>query len=226
MVRYARSDVMGAYVSVAHGGCGQQHTRPVRNGAPVKIWALDCARCEPYLSGSTRPKIIKNYPGDPKNGIPPRQEWVADAHPMWSSTQDTIPLTPDEQAVNATRRERGTQQLQMIQALSALRASGLDIPPEAMWLLESELPPGVLRGTMVCPAGHDNPAGVKFCGECGAGMTSSRAVEAALPVDPVPPVDLIPLASLHIATLKKKCRDQGLPDSGTKDQLIRRLGGL
>ena len=75
-----------------------------------------------------------------------------------------VPLTPDEERTNKTRSERGAQQIQMIQALAALRATGIQVPAEAMWLLERELPAGVLKGTVLCANGHDNPAGLKFCG--------------------------------------------------------------
>ena len=54
-------------------------------------------------------------------------------------------------------------QIEMIQALAAMRSTGIQVPPEAMWLLEREIPEGVLKGTVVCAEGHDNAAGVKFC---------------------------------------------------------------
>ena len=58
-------------------------------------------------------------------------------------------------------------QIEMIQALAAMRSTGIQVPPEALWLLEREIPEGVLKGTVVCVEGHDNAAGVKFCSECG-----------------------------------------------------------
>jgi SAP domain len=216
MTLYARNDMCSTGIPVSSGGCGNTHSRPVINGAPVKVWALDCLPCESFLSGAGKPKILKFTPGDAKAGIPARQEHVADMDPRWSSSPDAIPLTPDEQLRNATRTERGAQQLQMIQALNALRTSGIDVPAEALWLLEKELPAGVLKGTILCPRGHDNPGGVKFCGECAAPMDGREGIPAAG----------IPLVSLHVNTLRKKCRDQGLPDKGTKAQLIERLEGV
>ena len=44
-------------------------------------------------------------------------------------------------------RSAGRMQIQMIQALAAMRATGIQVPPEAMWLLERETPRG-------CPQGH------------------------------------------------------------------------
>ena len=182
MTLYARNDMCSTGIPVTSGGCGTTHSRPVVGGAPAKVWALDCPPCESFLNGATKPKILKFTPGDAKAGIPSRQEHVPDMNPMWSSSPDAIPLTPDEQMRNATRTERGAQQLQMIQALNALRSSGIDVPAEAMWLLEKELPANILRGTMVCPAGHDNASGTKFCSECGTSMKAPpkrRTVKAA-----------------------------------------------
>jgi SAP domain len=208
---YARSDVMSTSIPAASGGCGSSHTRPVRSGSPDRVFRLDCPPCESYLKGERKGRILKTTPGDSKAGIPAKQERVADADPLWSSTPDSVPLTPDELSVNAVRTERGAMQIQMLQALAAIRATGVDVPAEAMWLLERDLPAGVLHGTMLCASGHDNPAGVKFCGECGTTMSAQAAIET------------IPLATLHPQTLRKKCRERGLPDKGSKDQLIARL---
>ena len=137
---------------------------------------------------------------------------------MWSSTPETVPQTPDEERVNAVRQERGSQQIQMIQALAALRGTGIDIPDDAMWLLERELPAGVLRGTVVCVNSHDVPAGSQFCPQCGVSMAARAAIAA--PDEPA-----VDLARLHPQTLRKMCRDHvpPLPDKGSKDVLIGRL---
>jgi len=215
MTLYARNDLNHIAVALDSGGCGGSHSRPVRNGAPDKTWRLDCGPCESYLKGDRKPKILRTTPGDVKSGIPAKQERVADCDPFWSSTPESIPLTPDEQKVNATRTERATSQIQMIQALAALRAAGVDVPFETQWLMDRELPQQLIKGTMLCSIGHSNPAGLKFCGECGISMTARNEI-TALPED-------IPLDMLHIATLKKKCRDLGLSDKGKKEELIARL---
>lgn len=215
MTVYLRSDVMCIAVPVESGGCGEQHSRPVIKGAPVKTFALDCPdRCEAYLRGDNRPQKLV-YETNPKTGQTIRQARVPDASPMISSTPDTVPLTPDEERTNAVRSERGKMQIEMLQALAALRSTGIDVPAEAMWLLERELPADVLRGTIICAEGHDNPAGVKFCAECGMSMAVRATVEAVAPV--------MDLARLHPQTLKKLCRDRNLPDDGSKADLIVRL---
>src|SRR4029077_433919 len=109
---------------------------------------------------------------------------VPDADPLYSSTPDTAPLTPDETRTNEVRSERGRMQIEMLQALAALRSTGVEVPPEAMWLLERELPAGVLKGTVVCASGHDNPAELKFCGECGITMAAKATLSAAEPGEP------------------------------------------
>lgn len=216
---YARSDVMSVAVP-APLGCGASHTRPVTRGAPAKIFKLDCPPCEAYLRGDHRPKKLV-YEVNKTTGAPIRQQRVPDADPMWSSTPETVPLTPDEERVDATRRERGKMQIEMLQALAALRSTGIEVPAEAMWLLESELPEGVLRGKVVCLNGHDVPAGSKFCPECGASMAARGAISQPGPEEPVEPV--VDLGRLHVQSLRKMARQRGLPDKGTKEQLIQRL---
>ena len=218
---YARSDVASVTVPVQSGGCGATHSRAVTRGAPAKVFAIDCPdHCEPHLRGDRRPKKLV-YQIDKNTGQAVRQERVADADPMWSSTPDTIPLTPDEERTNTTRSERGAMQIQMLQALAAIRQTGIDIPAEAMWLLEREVPAGVLQGTVLCANNHDVPAGLKFCGECGVSMAARAAIGSA-PEDPSgePEIDL---ERLHPQTLRKMCRDAKLPDRGSKEALIGRL---
>ena len=195
MTLYARSDVCSIAIPVSSGGCGAQHTRKVTRGVPDKMFSIDCPPCEAHLRGDRKPKIL-TYQTDPKTGQVARQERIADADPMWSSTPDTVPLTPDEERTNAVRSERGRMQIEMLQALAALRSTGVEVPPEAMWLLERELPSGVLRGTVVCANGHDVPAGNKFCPECGISMaargaigTSGRARGARGGLGPAAPAD-------------------------------------
>lgn len=218
MALYARSDVM--CVSLGEHGCGATHTRPVTHGAPSKVFQLDCPPCESHLRGDRKAKILR-YETDKKTGRVTHQERVADADPMWSGSPDSVPLTPDETKTNEVRSERGRMQIEMLQALAALRSTGVEVPPEAMWLLERELPAGVLKGTVVCANGHDSPAGLKFCGECGVSMAARAAIGGIS--DDAAAEPALDLARLHPQTLKKLCRERKLPDTGTKDELISRL---
>lgn len=216
---YARSDLCAINIPSASGGCGRNggHTRPVIKGAPVKVWKLECPQCESVLKGDRKQKILR-YHVNPQTGQAVRQERIPDSDDRWSSTPDTIPLTPDEERTNKTRSERGSMQIQMLQALAAIRATGVQVPAEAMWLLEREIPAGVLQGTVLCANNHDVPAGLKYCGECGISMAARGAIDAAPESAPV-----IPLDSLHVATLRKMCRERKLPDNGSKEALIGRI---
>lgn len=215
---YARSDVLHINIPAESGGCGHSHSRPVIKGAPAKIFKLECPPCESYLKGDRKGKILR-YHIDKITGQAVRQERVADQDPMWSSTPDSIPLTPDEERTNTTRTERGRMQIEMLQALAAIRSSGIDVPAEAMYLLERELPEGVLRGTVVCANGHDAAAGSQFCPECGISMNARGAIGPAEPEEPA----VVDLGRLHVQSLRKMCRDRELPDRGSKDDLIGRL---
>lgn len=227
MSLYARSDLMSVSIPKTSGGCGATHTRSVTRGAPAKVWKLDCQPCERYLRGDDKPKVIKVIPGDKDQGIPSRMEHVADSDPHWSTTPEGIPATPDEQHVNKIRAERGTAQLQQLSALAALQQAGLKIPDEAFWLLSQNFDQRIIKGTTICSNGHDNPAGVKFCNECGLPMaTDAKDLIPALPSgeeEQETPIEALPLGTLHIATLKKMARNRGLSDKGKKAELIARL---
>lgn len=212
---YARSDVMSVSIPVVSGGCGANHTRPVYNGAPAREFGLNCGPCESYLKGARKPRILKTTPGNKEAGVAAKQDRVADADPMWSSTPESVPLTPDEVSVNVTRTKRARDQIELIKARAALKEAGIEVPFETMWLMERELPSAFIQGSTVCPNQHDNTAGAKFCSTCGISMDSQREITAS-------PED-IPLDMLHIATLKKKCREKNLSDKGKKEDLIARL---
>src|SRR5208282_6025487 len=216
MSLYARNDLQLIAIPPGSGGCGTNHSRPVRHGAPDKLWKLDCPECESYLKGDRKMKILKTT-GSLKEGTL-KQERVADADPMWSSTPESVPLTPDERETRHLKIEKGQQQLEALQALIALKAGGVDVTsrPEVLYFLQqSGLTPEMLQGQVICPNGHENAAGIKFCGECGINMLAQKEITAT--------VDDIPLDMLGYQTLKKKCRDAGVSDKGKKDELIARL---
>lgn len=214
MSLFARSDLMSVAVPVASGGCGTTHTRPVRNGVASKSWKLDCQPCEVFLKGGGRTRL-QYSPGDKETGILPRQERVADTDPCWSATEESVPDTPDERVHVSRRKRLGEQELEMIRALAAARAAGIDIPANAAWLLERNFDPRVLKGTTECPDGHENSAGSQFCSSCGLPM-AGRVPKAELPApEPV---------KKSLKELKEMCRSAGLPDYGTKAQLSERLG--
>ena len=220
---YGASDISSITIP-APDGCGAQHTKEVTRGVPAKHIRIDCEPCEAYLSGARKSKILR-YQIDPKTGQTLRQERVADADPQWSSTIDTVPLTPDEIRTHGLKLEKGENQLRALESLLALKAGGVDLtsrPEVLFYLQESGLPSEtlkMLKGTKVCPNGHDAEGGVKFCPECGVSMTAQAAI--APPAEDEPAA--VDLDRLHVQTLRKMCRDAGLPDKGSKDVLAGRL---
>ena len=222
MSRYPRSDVMSVSIPAESGGCGQSHSRPVIKGAPVKVWKLDCPPCEAFLSGERKPQVLQFTPGQPDKGVGPSHKRVTDADPLWSSTRETVALTPDQQKTYHLQIERGEQQLRALESIATLSKAGVDFrsrPDVLFYLREQELPESLLQGTLVCANGHDVAAGNAFCGECGVSMAARGALAAAEPSGD-PEVDL---GRLHPQTLAKMCRERDLPDKGSKDVLIGRL---
>jgi len=214
---YGRSDISSIAIPPPDG-CGAQHTKEVTRGVPAKHIKVDCGPCEAFLSGARKPRILK-YHIDAKTGQAAQQERVADADPMWSSTLDTVPLSPDQEKTYHLRIERGEQQLRALESIAALSKAGIDFGSREdvlFYLREQELPENLLQGELECANGHEVPAGNKHCGECGVSMATRGAI--APPEEPE-----IDLGRLHPQTLRKMCRERELPDKGSKDVLIGRL---
>jgi hypothetical protein len=217
---WARSDVIS--LSLGVHGCGASHSREVTRGVPAKHFSITCEPCEAHLRGDRKQKKLV-YETDRKTGQVLRQARVQDGDPLWSSTSDTVPLSPDQEKTHALRVERGEQQLRALESIATLAKAGIDFtnrPDVLFFLRENQLPEDLLQGSVLCVNDHPNVAGVKFCGECGASMAARAAVEppAAEPEEPS-----LDLARLHPQTLKAMCRKAGLPDKGSKDELISRL---
>lgn len=226
MSLYARSDLMAVSIPREQGGCGATHARPVTRGVPAMKWELNCPACESHLRGDGKPQILHTVPGDKDAGIPPSQQRVPDGHPHWSSTWETVPQTPDETRTERARVEQGERQLRAIESLVNLKSAGIDLTGRTEiihYLRRSGLPEDALTssGIVLCAAGHDNIPGVKFCGECGMSMNVRAQVEEEKTPEPV----AVNYGVLHVASLKKICRERGVDDKGTKEQLIGRLTG-
>ena len=142
---YARPDLAYVFVSEAHGGCGQPHRRPVENGAPAKVWSEDCVKCNDFLRHDSN----------------------------WSTTLAELPETYDRRLERERDEKMGKldRENQSAEALISLQNLG-QLPAAFAQVVESitGTPSGALAGKTVCPQGHDNKAGHKFCAECGAPM--------------------------------------------------------
>lgn len=202
MTIYSASNVMAVNLSDAHGGCGSPHARPVRNGAPDKLWKLDCVMCENHLR----------------------------TDPLWSTTVSEIPETHDEHSDREDYEKRGANDIQTMMALALTRMTGGEIPESVTRMIDGSKLHIPSQVKVLCPPyGHANPPGMKFCGECGTSMREAApAVEALTAREPAPasrPPDAAsrPLADLHPQKLRKMCREKGLDDSGTRPEMLARL---
>jgi hypothetical protein len=205
---------MSVSVPVASGGCGNTHSRPVRDGVPARDFRLDCPGCEKFLKGGGR-TVLQYTPGDREAGILPVQERVADCDPCWGATPEAVPESPDERQYTRKRNKLGAEELEWVRALAAAKQAGISIPDNAMALLEARLGTQMLRGKTVCFNGHDNTSGTKFCSECGVNMASKAAVEA--------PDKITDYSQLSTKQLQELCKMQKLPTYGSKKQLVERL---
>jgi SAP domain len=144
MALYARSDVMSVSVPIASGGCGSTHSRPVHNGAPARDFELICAGCENFLKGGGR-QVLRQNPIDKETRTGGELRRVTDVDPQWSATPDSVPDTPDESTYTSKRDKLGREQLEWVRAVAAAKEAGLDLPPEAVAMLNRRLP-NVLGG--------------------------------------------------------------------------------
>jgi hypothetical protein len=206
MTVYAQNDICAKVVPDSFGGCNQLHRRPVVNGAPAKIWALDCPRCEDHLRSD----------------------------PQWSTTMSELPETFDEKLRREDFEKRGALDERKLMAMALARLTGIEIPDTIAGAVGSVMPhiPGVLE----CPAGHGQPSGSKFCSECGAPMsrpvTKAALGAPQRTAEPEPPATApsrhqgsrpFRLQDLRHDELQAACRARGLPDAGVRKELMKRL---
>lgn len=168
MTVYARSDISCVALSKAHGGCGEVHSRPVVEGAPVKLWKLDCPQCGDHLRSD----------------------------PLWSSTVSEIPETYDEKVKREDQERRGQREQADATAHALERLAQLgDLPSvlgKMVELMTGNTPVAAIQGenniAHLCRNGHANRAGTKFCGECGADMADAANVQPKAAIEGVPEV--------------------------------------
>jgi Double zinc ribbon len=217
---------MSVTVPSESGGCNLLHSRPVIDGAPVKLWELTCAPCEAFLA---------KHNSD-----------------LWSATISEIAETPDETKTREDFEKRGTFDRDAVMAMAMAKLAGVDLP-ETLRRPLTGLPVHVpvISGQVECGAGHPNEPGMKFCGECGtalrvpakracpdghevaAGMKfcgeCGRPAEGwvtALEAAPAPapaPAAAKRLKDMRAADLQALARGKGLDDSGTRAEVLARL---
>jgi hypothetical protein len=111
---------------------------------PAKEFELQCEGCENFLKGGGR-QVLKQNPIDKETRTGGELVRVTDVDPQWGATPESAPETPDEQTYVAKRNKQGQDELQMIQALAFAKQAGIEIPANAMEMLNRRLP-GVLGG--------------------------------------------------------------------------------
>ena len=117
----------------------------LRDGDP---WGVDCPQCEDYLRADGR----------------------------WSPTVRGIPETYDQKLDREHYEKAGIQARDSLLAIAMARMSGIgndQIPPVLQKMLTGT--PAHVPGVTVCPSGHDNTPGNRYCGQCGTAMTVTAA---------------------------------------------------
>jgi hypothetical protein len=148
---FCSSDVQSVNISPAQGGCGQAHSR---DGA--RVWRLECEKCSAVVLGHSRPKVTK---------------WL-DKTRGYQRGQLDIPLTYDEQLERERVKATGQSQMEQLTALSLAKTMGIEVPGALASMLGGTRALEELQSDpqVICPQGHANRAGARFCDLCGVSM--------------------------------------------------------
>lgn len=155
MPAYAPSDMVSVNIP-AEGdrGCGEIHLREIGpDGYGVQPWRVDCVPCSTWLLANDN---------------------------RWSATVEDIVETFDEKKARERFELRGAKDRDALTALALARFAGIsqaEIPASISQMLSGV--PAHVPGVTLCPSGHDNTPGSRYCRECGSAM-SGRAAAGAL----------------------------------------------
>jgi hypothetical protein len=168
-VAFASSDVQSICISEAQGGCGETHSR---DGA--RVFRLECEKCAPVVLGHTRPKV---WGWSKERGY---HSGLLATWPGWAGTMTDIPLTHDEQLERTRLKQSGQTELERLQAMAMAAQLGIPVPQALATSLGGvrELEALKAEPQTLCPDGHSNRAGARFCDLCGASMQVPAAAEA------------------------------------------------
>jgi hypothetical protein len=172
MPAYTRSDVQSITISPAQGGCGQCHSR---DGA--RVFQLECPKCTAVVLGHNRPRVWK---WSKERGY---SAGHADNWAEWTASITDIPLTPDEQLERDRTKSTGQTELERLQAMAIAAQLGIPVPQALATSLGGVRALEELRSDpqVICPDGHANRPGARFCDICGTSMQvpAEAAVNAA-----------------------------------------------
>jgi hypothetical protein len=167
MTAYSASDHESVCISPAQGGCGETHSR---NGA--RIFAVDCPKCQGVILGHTRAKVCK---WTKERGY---QYHQLDPWPGWASSITDIPLTYDELLERERMKQDGKTEMERLSAAAMAYQLGIPIPQALQASLGGVRAFDDLKGEpqVICPEGHSNRPGARFCDLCGASMKVTAAI--------------------------------------------------
>jgi hypothetical protein len=162
VVAFCSSDIQSIAISPNMGGCGQSHSR---DGA--RVWRLECEQCSATVLGHSRPKVWKWLDRD--RGY---QRGQLDTWPGWSATLSDLPLSHDEQLDRDRVKRTGQSQMEQLTALSMAKTMGIEIPGALASMLGGAAALAELQEApqVICPEGHANRPGARFCDLCGTSM--------------------------------------------------------
>jgi hypothetical protein len=214
MTLYAQSNLDWVFVSPdGHGGCGSHHARPVVNGAPERLWKLDCPQCEDHLRSSNQ----------------------------WSHTLSEIPETYDEKLARDDFDKRGARDRDQILALAMAKLAGVELPDSLLRPITGNMPHIPIQ-VALCKSGHQNTPVAKFCTDCGVSMSEGvgRPAPQALTAPPqqapangnghdAPTAGngrKVRLRDMRLEDLQKLAAEKGLSAEGNRPELIDRIRGV
>lgn len=197
MTLYAMTSLCSTAVPRSHGGCGERHDRPVKNGAPEKLWRLDCPACETELRDS----------------------------PHWAPTISEIPETYDEKIQREDQEKRGQRALEdaTSKALQKLENMPDAMAALTQWLIAQNGGTAPNLSTTTCPNGHATLVSGKFCGECGAPMVPDWAERVATtePADTPPATGETSLEDKGLPELREIALSLGVKTARSKADQIK-----
>lgn len=170
MTAYSANDIQSICISPGQGGCGETHSR---DGA--RFFAVTCPQCEGVIMGHTRPKVCR---WTKERGY---QYHQLDPWPGWASSITDIPLTFDEQLERERVKATGQTELERLQAMAMAAQLGIPVPQALASALGGVRALEEMRGDpqVLCPDGHVNRPGARFCDLCGTSMKVTAAIDPA-----------------------------------------------
>lgn len=131
--------------------------------------------------------------------------------PLWSATLAEIPETPDERIAREDAEKRGERALKKAQEQTNFKLTDLTAQVVELLKVQNE---GRMPG--------QGAIAELVAREVAKAVAAQHLMPVQVPAE-LTDSDPAVLERLHVRTLGKMCRDRGLPDKGSKADLIGRL---